>query len=153
MPRVKITRSRDRAFAGSRQPRSPEALACRIRAAISRSSTPPSLQADRYGDLDRSPGISRKPRAGSRIAEVRPDTVLGREWNGRMQRVSVLADLERQDLSQPVAGCLCDHRYPLERGYRPSRCDAARESWRLATLARDSAKAPDRTPAIIAWLL
>src|SRR6202008_3431059 len=26
------------------------------------------------------------------IAEVRPGTVLGREWNGRMQRVSVLAD-------------------------------------------------------------
>ena len=27
-----------------------------------------------------------------RIADVRPGTVLGREWNGRMQRVSVLAN-------------------------------------------------------------
>jgi hypothetical protein len=27
-----------------------------------------------------------------RIADVRPGTVLGREWKGRMQRVAVLAD-------------------------------------------------------------
>ena len=27
-----------------------------------------------------------------RIADVRPGTVLGREWNRRMQRVAVLAD-------------------------------------------------------------
>ena len=27
-----------------------------------------------------------------RIADVRPGTVLGREWNGRMQRVAVRAD-------------------------------------------------------------
>ena len=31
-------------------------------------------------------------RYARRIAEVRPGTVLGREWNGRMQRVAVRAD-------------------------------------------------------------
>ena len=29
---------------------------------------------------------------GRRIAEIKPGTVLGREWNGQMQRVAVLAD-------------------------------------------------------------
>ena len=29
---------------------------------------------------------------GRRTSELRPGTVLGREWNGRMQRVAVLAD-------------------------------------------------------------
>src|ERR1700728_4176796 len=62
------------------------------------------LQADRFGDLD---GESKKlldrsespEKAGQkavglvrRIADVRPGTVLGREWNGRMQRVAVLVD-------------------------------------------------------------
>ena len=62
------------------------------------------LQANRFGDLD---GESKHllDRSGSpekagqkavrlvrRIADVRPGTVLGREWNGRMQRVSVLAN-------------------------------------------------------------
>ena len=62
------------------------------------------LQADQLGDLD---GESRRllDRSGSpeeagqkavglsrRIADIRPGTVLGREWNGRMQRVAVLAD-------------------------------------------------------------
>jgi hypothetical protein len=62
------------------------------------------LQADRLGDLD---GESRRlldhsespenagQRAadlGRRIADLRPGTVLAREWNGHMQRVAVLAD-------------------------------------------------------------
>ena len=62
------------------------------------------LQADRLGDLD---GESRRlldhsespenagQRAvdlGRRTADLRPGTVLAREWNGHMQRVAVLAD-------------------------------------------------------------
>ena len=62
------------------------------------------LQADRLGDLD---GESRRlldatgspEDAGKRAVEIkrqttemRPGTMLAREWNGRMQRVSVLAD-------------------------------------------------------------
>jgi hypothetical protein len=62
------------------------------------------LQADRFGDLD---DASRRllDRSGSpekagqkaahlvrHIAHVRPGTSLGREWNGRMQRVAVLAE-------------------------------------------------------------
>ena len=62
------------------------------------------LQADQFGDLD---GESRRlldrsespEEAGQRAvdlsrrtADLRPGTVLGREWNGRMQRVAVLAD-------------------------------------------------------------
>jgi hypothetical protein len=62
------------------------------------------LQADRLGDLD---NASRDllDRSGSpekaghkaatlvrHIADVRPGTSLGREWNGRMQRVEVLAE-------------------------------------------------------------
>jgi Protein of unknown function (DUF2924) len=61
------------------------------------------LQADRFGDLDGNSkrlldGTESPETAGQKaglvrgIAEVRPGTVLGREWNGRMQRVSVLAD-------------------------------------------------------------
>ena len=62
------------------------------------------LQADRLGDLDsesqRLLDHSGSPEeAGQsavdlvrRIADVRPGTVLGREWNGRMQRVTVIAD-------------------------------------------------------------
>jgi hypothetical protein len=61
------------------------------------------LQADRNGDLDgenkylldrsESPEkAGQKAAEMVRVAEVRPGTVLGREWNGRMQRVSVLAD-------------------------------------------------------------
>jgi hypothetical protein len=62
------------------------------------------LQADRFGDLDGESkhllDLSESPeKAGQKamvsvrpIADVRPGTVLGREWNGRMQRVSVLAD-------------------------------------------------------------
>ena len=62
------------------------------------------LQADRFGDLDGESkhllDRSESPeKAGQqavrlvrRIADVRPGTVLGREWNGRMQRVSVLAN-------------------------------------------------------------
>jgi hypothetical protein len=62
------------------------------------------LQADQLGDLD---GESQRlldrsgcpedagQRAvdlGRRTADVRPGTMLGREWNGRMQRVAVLAE-------------------------------------------------------------
>jgi Protein of unknown function (DUF2924) len=62
------------------------------------------LQADRWGDLD---DASRRllDRSGSPekagqnaanldqlIADVRPGTSLGREWNGRMHRVAVLVD-------------------------------------------------------------
>jgi hypothetical protein len=61
------------------------------------------LQADRFGDLDgenknlldrsETPEKAGQKAVGlvRRIADVRPGTVLGREWNGRMQRVSVLA--------------------------------------------------------------
>jgi Protein of unknown function (DUF2924) len=61
------------------------------------------LQAERFGDLDaqsrrclersdtrqtaRSVGKLSRP-----ISELRPGTTLGREWNGQMQRVSVLPD-------------------------------------------------------------
>jgi hypothetical protein len=62
------------------------------------------LQADRLGDLD---GASQRlldssgspEKAGQNaatlvqpIADVRPGTSLGREWNGRIHRVAVLAD-------------------------------------------------------------
>jgi len=62
------------------------------------------MQADRFGDLDgesknlldrsESPEKAGQKAVGlvRRIADVRPGTVLGREWNGRMQRVSVLAN-------------------------------------------------------------
>ena len=62
------------------------------------------LQADQLGDLDaesqrlldraESPERcgQRAVDQGRRIAELRPGTVLGREWNGQMQRVAVLAD-------------------------------------------------------------
>ena len=61
------------------------------------------LQADQLGDLDgetrRLLDSSKLPeKAGERavdlhrrIAELKPGTVLGREWNGRMHRVAVLA--------------------------------------------------------------
>jgi Protein of unknown function (DUF2924) len=62
------------------------------------------LQAERFGDLDAqsrrrlnqtvtsqtagpSPASVRQP-----ISQLRPGTTLGREWNGHMQRVSVLPD-------------------------------------------------------------
>jgi Protein of unknown function (DUF2924) len=62
------------------------------------------VQADRLGDLESesrrlldhsgSPEQAGQSAVDSvrRIADVRPGTVLGREWNGRMQRVAVLAD-------------------------------------------------------------
>ena len=62
------------------------------------------LQADRLGDLDcesqRLLDRSDSPeKAGQnaanldqRIADVRPGTSLGREWNGRLHRVAVLVD-------------------------------------------------------------
>ena len=62
------------------------------------------LQTDRFGDLeaeskhllDRSEfpekAGQQAVRLVRRMADVRPGTVLGREWNGRMQRVSVLTD-------------------------------------------------------------
>ena len=62
------------------------------------------LQADHLGDLDaesqRLLDRSESPEKagqravdlGRRTADLRPGTVLGREWNGQMQRVAVLAD-------------------------------------------------------------
>jgi hypothetical protein len=62
------------------------------------------LQADQLGDLDAenqrlldrtvSPEEAgqRAVALGHSNAELRPGTVLGREWRGRMQRVTVLAD-------------------------------------------------------------
>ena len=62
------------------------------------------LQADRLGDLDDASrrlldGSGSPEKAGQnvanlvpRIANVRPGTSLSREWNGHMQRVTVLAD-------------------------------------------------------------
>jgi Protein of unknown function (DUF2924) len=61
-------------------------------------------QADHLGDLDaecqRLLDRSESPEKvgqraadlGRRTADLRPGTVLGREWNGQMQRVTVLAD-------------------------------------------------------------
>jgi hypothetical protein len=61
------------------------------------------LQANRFGDLDgeskhlldRSESPEKAGQKAVRlvrpITDVRPGTILGREWNGRMQRVSVLA--------------------------------------------------------------
>ena len=62
------------------------------------------LQADRFGDLDAESrrlldGSETPEDAGKRAvdpkrltADVRPGTMLAREWNGRMHRVAVLAD-------------------------------------------------------------
>jgi hypothetical protein len=62
------------------------------------------LQADRLGDLNaeskrlldqaESPEQAgqRAVDQGRRVAELKPGTVLGREWNGKMQRVAVLAN-------------------------------------------------------------
>jgi hypothetical protein len=62
------------------------------------------LQADRLGDLDAESqrlldGASSPEDAGKRAVEIKrlttdvtPGTMLAREWNGRMQRVAVLAD-------------------------------------------------------------
>ena len=62
------------------------------------------LQVNQLGDLDggirrlldRSPSPEDAGRQAmtlsQRTAELRPGTVLGREWNGRMQRVAVLID-------------------------------------------------------------
>ena len=62
------------------------------------------LQADRFGDLDDASrrlldGSGSPEKAGQNaanlvrpIADVRPGTSLSREWNGRLQRVTVLAE-------------------------------------------------------------
>jgi len=62
------------------------------------------LQADRLGDLDKASrclldGSGSPEKAGQNaanlvrpIADVRPGTSLSREWNGRLQRVTVLAE-------------------------------------------------------------
>jgi len=60
------------------------------------------LQSDHFGDLDResqrlldgSPEAAGKravDRSGT-VSELRPGTILAREWNGRMHRVAVLAE-------------------------------------------------------------
>ena len=58
------------------------------------------LQADLLGDLDaesqrlldrsETPGKAGQRAVARRPVDVRPGTVLGREWNGQMQRVTVL---------------------------------------------------------------
>jgi hypothetical protein len=78
------------------------------------------LQADRFGDLD---GESKKlldrsespEKAGQKavglvrcIADVRPGTVLGREWNGRMQRGSVQADCQTASKFDRALECAPD---------------------------------------------
>lgn len=62
------------------------------------------LQSDRFGELDNelirlldgpaSPEAAGKQAvdASRMVAAVRPGTILAREWNGRMQRVAVLAE-------------------------------------------------------------
>lgn len=62
------------------------------------------IQADQLGDLDadskrlldraESPEQvgQRAVDQSRRVTEIKPGTVLGREWNGQMQRVAVLAD-------------------------------------------------------------
>jgi hypothetical protein len=62
------------------------------------------LQADRFGGLDReavnlldqsaSPEAAGQRAVGRQRqnADLRPGTILGREWKGRMQRVTVMAD-------------------------------------------------------------
>jgi hypothetical protein len=62
------------------------------------------LQADRFGDLDPQSkraldGAEAPEKAGQnatplaeRLTELKAGTILGREWNGRMHRVSALAD-------------------------------------------------------------
>lgn len=84
------------------------------------------LQADHLGDLDpesqRLLDRSESPeKAGQRAAsETRAPvcTVLGREWSGQMQRVTVLENgfawkgKVYPSLSKVAP---CDHRYPLER--------------------------------------
>ena len=116
--------------AGQRPPHLPRHLLFRILAYR--------LQADQLGDLD---GESRRllDRSGSpeeagqsavdlrrRSADIRPGTVLGREWNGQMQRVAVLADgfaWNGKTYPQPLEGRFRDHRHPLERPevLRPAR--------------------------------
>ena len=96
------------------------------------------LQADRIGDLDAEsqrlldsagPAENAGKRAidPNRLAtEVRPGTMLAREWNGRMQRVAVLPDgfaWNGKTYPQPVEDCPGHHRHPLERTavLRPAR--------------------------------
>jgi len=62
------------------------------------------LQADHFGDLDNdcrrlldeaaTPEAAGKNAvaARSRVAELKPGTILGREWNGTMHRVTVMVD-------------------------------------------------------------
>jgi hypothetical protein len=62
------------------------------------------LQAERYGDLDADSrrlldhsetpekAARRALHSSRRAAKLRPGTIVGREWNGRMHRVTVLAD-------------------------------------------------------------
>ena len=86
------------------------------------------LRADRLGDLEaetkRLLDRSRSPDGGwtgrraveQRTAVLRPGTILGREWNGQMQRVAVLADgFAWNGNTYPlVQGCLRGHGDALE---------------------------------------
>ena len=98
------------------------------------------LQADRLGDLDAdsrrlldrigsgsSDGIDRLVADLNRSrTELRPGTLLTREWDGHLQRVMVLADgfsWNGKTYPKPVQGRLRDHRLALERTQvlRPAR--------------------------------
>jgi DUF2924 family protein len=80
------------------------------------------LQADHLGDLD--PESQRLlDRSEGRAARRKPGPTPDRHCAGAgMEWTDAAGDsarewlcLERQDLSEPVEGCPCDHRYPLER--------------------------------------
>lgn len=60
------------------------------------------IQADVFGDLDNetrrlldhseSPDKAGQRAVARRVSRLRPGTILGREWNGRMERVTVVSD-------------------------------------------------------------
>ena len=96
------------------------------------------LQADQLGDLDSesrrlldsaaSPEAAGKRAVndGRMIADVRPGTMLAREWNGRMHRVAVLAEgFAWNGKTYPSLSKIASrhHRHPLERSpvLRPAR--------------------------------
>ena len=86
------------------------------------------MQADQLGDLDgesqrlldrsESPESAGQRAAGRRAAELRPGTMLTREWNGNVQRVAVLAEgfaWRGRDLSELIQGRVRHHGHALER--------------------------------------
>ena len=87
------------------------------------------LQADRLGDLDAEckrllDGAATPEAAGQHAvdtsrptADIRPGTILTREWNGRMHRVTVLANgfaWNENTYPQSLQDRAHHHRHPLE---------------------------------------